>query len=81
MSVRALSEEFGDPFGSAHDISRSDCLIRGDHNETFQVKFLGYFEKALCSFDIGEYGFARVKLHDGNMLIGCGVEDHIWSIS
>ena len=84
LNIRRLPisahDHFADPLGRAHDAARLHRLIGGDQDELLHLKLhrkLGKVERAL---DVVEDRLARIPLHEWDVLVSGGVEDHSGAI-
>ena len=73
--VQRADDHLGNPFGYPHDAGRINCLVRGNHNETF-----GFGGNCRPSHHHGAENIIlnslhRLAFHQRNMFVGCGMED------
>jgi len=77
---RRADDHFGHPLGGAHDGGGVHRLVGGDVDEDFHVVLQGEFRKILGAEDVVEDGFFGVLLHEGDVLVGRRVEDHLGGV-
>src|SRR5207244_11113613 len=69
--------QFADPLGGAHDAGGIHGFIGGDEDEAFATGVGGGVQKVEQAKHIVADGLVHVGLHDGDMLVGSGVEDNL----
>lgn len=72
-----LHQEFGDGFGDAHGVDGVDGFVGGDEDEAGDAKEVGGLEHGVRAEDVVGDGLDHVLLHEGDVLVGRGVEDDI----
>ena len=77
-AVEVLDDHFGDAFGGAHDAGGVYGFVGGDHDEDFRPVAVGRFGDGLGAEDVVVDGFFGLPLHEGDVLVGGGVEDDLW---
>jgi len=75
LAGAGLDVHFGGAFAGPHDAGRVDGFVGRDHDEGFDVVFLGKVGQASCGADDVLDGLAGMGFHEGNVLVGGGVED------
>src|ERR1039457_2310666 len=76
--LKCEQQQFGDALGGAHDVGGPHGLIGGDQNEVFDSVLAGCHRDVVCPEDVVLDRFEHVRLHQGDVLIGCGMIDHRW---
>jgi len=76
-----LDVQFGRPLAGTHDAGRVDRLVGGDHHEGLHGTARGQVGQAPGGGDDVFDGFLRVELHEGDVLVGGGVEDDLGLIA
>ncbi len=77
MQTQALDKNLGQTLAGPHDIGRIDSFVGGDHDHFFGAipqSGFGYIDAAP---HVHLYGFAGVFFHQGHMLVGRGMKDHL----
>jgi hypothetical protein len=71
------NDQLGDTLGRPHDIERLDRLIGRDQHQTFRAASQGGVDDGLRPEHVVAYRFLDINFHQGNVLVGGGMEDHI----
>ena len=69
-----LYVNFGQAFGTAHDIGGIHGLVGRDHHHLFDVVFQAFQSDVACADDIDQHRFAGIFLHQGDVFVSGGVE-------
>ena len=75
--VKTLDEFLRHSLCGAHDRARLDGLVSRDLDEFFAAGFVGGAGDLVSSLDVVQNSFQGVQFHNGNVLVGCGVEDDL----
>ena len=73
----ALDNALAEALRRAHDVGRVHGLVRGDHDELFHAGFFGNIHDIQGAEDVVAHGLDAVPLHEGNVLVGRGVEHNL----
>ena len=74
MTAIREHQQFGHPFGSAHDIGRPYRLVGGDQNEPFNSMEDGGLHEQLGAENIIVDSLPRVAFNQRHMFVGGGVK-------
>lgn len=69
-----LYVNFGQAFGTAHDIGGIHGFVGRDHHHLFDVVFQAFQSDVACADDIDQHRFAGIFLHQGDVFVSGGVE-------
>ena len=72
-----LDDLFGQPFGGPHDAGGADGFVGGDEDEVLDVGRHGGVGDVTGANDVVGDGLDDVVLHEGDVLVGGGVEDGV----
>ncbi len=75
--TKALHIYLGQTLGAPHDIGRVDGLVRGDHDHLLHPVLNALVSYISRTDHIDKHGLARILLHQGDMLVGSGMEDDL----
>ena len=75
--VEGLDDHLADSLGSPHDVRGVHGLIRGDEDKTLTAMHHGGVGGLIGADGVVLDGFAGAVLHEGDMLVGCGVIDDL----
>lgn len=75
--MNCLKINFGEAFGSAHDIGGIDRLVGGNQNESFHAVFDGEIAKVGSPEGVILDGFAGLAFHHRDVFVRGGVENHV----
>ena len=72
--------DFGQPFGTAHDVGRIHGLVRRNHHHLLHAVANATVRHVARSDDVDQHRFAGILLHERHVLVGRGMEYHLGPI-
>src|SRR5688572_4161739 len=78
--LQFLDRNFRQPLGRPHHACWFHSLICADQHEPLDFCSAGCISQQICTEYVVTYGFTRIKLHHGHMLICSSVENPTRSI-
>ena len=80
LRVKALDDHFAKPLAGTHDIGGVDGLVRADQHKALTAVHHGGVGGFVCTDGVVLDGLAGAVLHQGDMLMGCGVIDDLRTV-
>ena len=74
--AEGLNVDLGEALGATHDVGGVDGLVGRDHDHLLNTVLDTLVGDIAGASDIDEDGLAGVLLHQGDVLIGCSMEDN-----